>query len=92
MIFRCVKIRVECNRAWQKTLNNYKWVFLRLPISRVDPSHASHTNILDNSVSTHQRLLARPNKKPDADAGSSHSSECAICLMSISVCCPDHFG
>ena len=23
-IFRCVKIRVECNRAWQKTLNNYK--------------------------------------------------------------------
>ena len=26
MIFRCVKIRVECNRAWQKTLNNYKYV------------------------------------------------------------------
>ena len=24
MIFRCVKIRVEVNRAWQKTLNNYK--------------------------------------------------------------------
>ncbi|KAL2048118.1 hypothetical protein N7G274_000029 [Stereocaulon virgatum] len=23
MIFRCVKIRVECNRGWQKTLNNY---------------------------------------------------------------------
>lgn len=26
MIFRCVKIRVECNRAWQKTLNNFKYV------------------------------------------------------------------
>ena len=26
MIFRCVKIRVEVNRAWQKTLNNYKYV------------------------------------------------------------------
>ena len=25
MIFRCVKIRVECNRGWQKTLNNYKY-------------------------------------------------------------------
>lgn len=25
MIFRCVKIRVECNRAWQKTINNYKF-------------------------------------------------------------------
>lgn len=24
MIFRCVKIRVECNRAWQKGLNNFK--------------------------------------------------------------------
>lgn len=26
MIFRCVKIRVECNRAWQKSLNNFKCV------------------------------------------------------------------
>ena len=26
MIFRCVKIRVECNRAWQKSLNNFKFV------------------------------------------------------------------
>ncbi|KAI9837215.1 MAG: hypothetical protein M1819_000289 [Sarea resinae] len=23
MIFRCVKIRVECNRGWQKSLNNF---------------------------------------------------------------------
>lgn len=27
MIFRCVKIRVECNRGWQKTLNSYKYAF-----------------------------------------------------------------
>ena len=26
MIFRCVKIRVECNRAWQKGLNSFKYV------------------------------------------------------------------
>ena len=25
-IFRCVKIRIECNRAWQKGLNNFKYV------------------------------------------------------------------
>ncbi|KAL8951712.1 MAG: hypothetical protein Q9222_002325 [Ikaeria aurantiellina] len=25
MIFRCVKIRVECNRGWQKSLNNFKY-------------------------------------------------------------------
>ncbi len=24
MIFRCVKIRVECNRSWQKRPNNFK--------------------------------------------------------------------
>lgn len=26
MIFRCVKIRIECNRAWQKKPNNFKFV------------------------------------------------------------------
>ena len=26
MIYRCVKIRVECNRGWQKSLNNFKYV------------------------------------------------------------------
>lgn len=25
MIFRCVKIRIECNRGWQKALNNFKY-------------------------------------------------------------------
>ncbi len=27
MIFRCVKIRLECNRGWQKGLNNFKCVW-----------------------------------------------------------------
>lgn len=26
MIFRCVKIRVECNRGWQQALNTFKYV------------------------------------------------------------------
>lgn len=26
MIFRCVKIRIECNRGWQQALNTFKWV------------------------------------------------------------------
>lgn len=29
MIFRCVKIRIECNRAWQKRPNNFKYATLR---------------------------------------------------------------
>lgn len=27
MIFRCVKIRVECNRGWQQGLNKFKYVW-----------------------------------------------------------------
>ena len=26
MIFRCVKIRIECNRGWQRALNKFKYV------------------------------------------------------------------
>ena len=34
MIFRCVKIRLECNRGWQKELNAFKYVFyIIIPIS-----------------------------------------------------------
>ena len=33
MIFRCVKIRIECNRAWQKSLNNFKYVSMHLKIA-----------------------------------------------------------
>lgn len=32
MIFRCVKIRIELNRAWQAGLNSFKYVFLALDI------------------------------------------------------------
>ncbi|KAL8649133.1 MAG: hypothetical protein Q9210_004580 [Variospora velana] len=61
MIFRCVKIRVECNRGWQKALNTF-------------------------NVATHKRLMGKPITKDTADPASAHSSECAICLMSIAPC------
>jgi pSer/pThr/pTyr-binding forkhead associated (FHA) protein len=62
MIFRCVKIRVECNRGWQQGLNTF-------------------------NKQTHQRLraLAKSKKEVTGDASSTHTSECAICLMSIAV-------
>jgi len=41
MIFRCVKIRVECNRAWQKGLNNFKYVF-RHGLAQMCRSNANH--------------------------------------------------
>ncbi|KAL8710062.1 MAG: hypothetical protein Q9220_005333 [cf. Caloplaca sp. 1 TL-2023] len=38
------------------------------------------------SVATHKRLLGKSAAKKDTDTSSSHSSECAICLMSIAPC------
>ncbi|KAL8735986.1 MAG: hypothetical protein Q9166_000548 [cf. Caloplaca sp. 2 TL-2023] len=61
MIFRCVKIRVECNRGWQKALNSF-------------------------NLATHKRLVGISAPKKDTDPTSAHSSECAICLMSIAPC------
>ena len=79
MIFRCVKIRVECNRGWQKTLNSYKSVTPRcIPAVAANP----------DSVSTHKRLreLGRTIPHKDSDGASTHSSqECSICLMAIAV-------
>lgn len=61
MIFRCVKIRVECNRGWQQGLNKF-------------------------NKQTHQRLRNLAKSKVEGDNASTHTSECAICLMSIAPC------
>ncbi|KAF2027481.1 FHA domain-containing protein [Setomelanomma holmii] len=61
MIFRCVKIRVECNRGWQQGLNKF-------------------------NKQTHQRLRNLAKSKQESDTASTHTSECAICLMSIAPC------
>ncbi|KAF1980718.1 hypothetical protein K402DRAFT_408978 [Aulographum hederae CBS 113979] len=83
MIFRCVKIRIECNRGWQKGLNNFKYVHQLSSDGCVLDGSLNW----DHSKSTHKQLrkLARGPKK-DGDAASTHSSECSICLMSIAPC------
>jgi E3 ubiquitin-protein ligase DMA1/2 len=85
-IFRCVKIRIECNRAWQKGLNSFK---CGLAIKDRCPSADR-----SSSVSTHKQLKAL-GKAADArksyDAASLNSSECSICLMTIAVACPPPF-
>ena len=78
-IFKCVKIRIECNRAWQKHLNNFKSV--------VNPNIVNLLNIC--SMSTHKQLRALSQK--EGDNASTNSTECSICLMSISVRCPLHW-
>lgn len=46
MIFRCVKIRIECNRGWQKGPNKFKYVSIFT--SRV--SHADSTQQVHSST------------------------------------------
>lgn len=50
MIFRCVKIRIECNRAWQKKPNQFKYGGLFLQKNYTDMSLAKHVerNCLDS--------------------------------------------
>lgn len=81
MIFRCVKIRIECNRSWQKSLNEFKYEY---------PNEVPyHKLTLCCSMTTHKRIraLGKTDAKKDSDTASTHSSECAICLMSIAVSC-----
>lgn len=47
--------------------------------------YASFANIENHSKQTHQRLRNLAKAKKDTDSGSTHSSECSICLMSIAV-------
>lgn len=75
VIFRCVKIRVECNRDWQKSLNPF--------------NTAAHRRILRNAgVITDGGAKKKKSKtdKRQSDAGSiggSASMECSICLNSV---------
>lgn len=59
MIFRCVKIRIECNRAWQKKPNNFKWVMstLRLYVHANNATVKQDTNNSKASPETSHRQI-----------------------------------
>ena len=71
VIFRCVKIRIECNRGWQKSLNSF--------------NTSAHKRLLKaagaNSKGNNSSKPAR-----DSDAASTNSSECSICLNPVAPC------
>ncbi|KAK3045010.1 hypothetical protein LTS18_014790, partial [Coniosporium uncinatum] len=69
MIFRCVKIRIECNRGWQKGLNNFnKTTHKRLRnLAKSQPkdgdatsSHSSECSICLMSIAPCQSLFVAP--------------------------------
>ena len=77
LIFRCVKMRVECNRGWQKGLNTF--------------NTSAHKRILKNVTARAGKKTGakRSKNKPrdsDADAASTNSSECSICLNPVAPC------
>lgn len=73
MIFRCVKIRIECNRSWQKKPNNFKYVCCcSIQCMLTSLSKSRHAQL---------QMLA---KDQQAAAGT-NSGECSICLGSVLV-------
>lgn len=74
MIFRCVKIRIECNRSWQKRPNNFKYVNLYTLYNLPNAYYCS--------MNRHAQLqkLGKGDGKVDENKG-----ECSICLGDVAV-------
>jgi hypothetical protein len=76
MIFRCVRIRLECNRSWQQRPNEFKCAPPGLP------SHYVKTN---RPCSKNTEALINNLGKGDAAEDFSGCRECSICLGSVLV-------
>ncbi|KAI6897817.1 hypothetical protein KC318_g12963 [Hortaea werneckii] len=91
IIFRCVKIRIECNRSWQKGLNKYNTSAHRKLLKHTSAGGGkkkSHETATDSTAgATGTTTTARDS---DADAASvnttSSTSECSICLNPVRPC------
>ncbi|KAI7235791.1 hypothetical protein KC330_g4086 [Hortaea werneckii] len=91
IIFRCVKIRIECNRSWQKGLNKYNTSAHRKLLKHTSAGGGkkkSHKTATDSTAdATGTTATARDS---DADAASvnttSSTSECSICLNPVRPC------
>lgn len=71
VIFRCVKIRIECNRGWQKSLNAY--------------NTTAHKRLLKSALGKKSGGGSGGNNR-DSDAASTNTSECSICLNAVAPC------
>ncbi|KAK5104843.1 hypothetical protein LTR62_002782 [Meristemomyces frigidus] len=69
-IFRCVKIRIECNRDWQKGPNSY--------------NTTAHRKLLKNAGVLQQKH--KQNLRDPDSASLNGSSECSICLNTVAPC------
>lgn len=84
MIFRCVKMRLELNRNWQRNLNTFKYDLpghsLSYPIYIYLYLYIQHLTINSCSMAIHKKL-----RNMTTSGSSSYSQDCSICLNSIAV-------
>lgn len=73
MIFRCVKIRLECNRPKHKRPNNFKYV------------SASYDFFCVLTIRSKARHAQLQNLSKDQSTEGENSGECAICLGAVLV-------
>ncbi|KAI7535623.1 hypothetical protein KC331_g11927 [Hortaea werneckii] len=91
IIFRCVKIRIECNRSWQKGLNKYNTSAHRKLLKHTSAGGGkkkSHKTATDSTAGA-TTTATTTTRDSDADAASvntTSTSECSICLNPVRPC------
>ena len=70
LIFRCVKMRIQCNRGWQKSLNSF--------------NTSAHRRLLKNALMN--RKTTRETSARDSDTASIGTADCSICLNAVEPC------
>ncbi|RMY99218.1 hypothetical protein D0860_08343 [Hortaea werneckii] len=90
IIFRCVKIRIECNRSWQKGLNKYNTSAHRKLLKHTSAGGGKKKSQRTATDSTAGATTTTTARDSDADAASvnttSSTSECSICLNPVRPC------
>ncbi|KAI7343345.1 hypothetical protein KC320_g9293, partial [Hortaea werneckii] len=91
IIFRCVKIRIECNRSWQKGLNKYNTSAHRKLLKHTSAGGGKKKTPKTATDSTAGATTTTTTARDsDADAASvnttSSTSECSICLNPVRPC------
>jgi pSer/pThr/pTyr-binding forkhead associated (FHA) protein len=85
MIFRCVRIRIECNRSWQQRPNEFKFVPISVSSLLCHPfAHQAENGLLTQSYSKNTETLIQNLGKGDS-ADFAGCRECSICLGSVLV-------
>lgn len=86
-IYRCVKMRVELNRSWQRGMNSFNTAALAqlraLGGAGASPSPAE-SNPAAAAATTTPTLGGKPAQK--AAAATSSVTDCCICLYPVTVC------